>query len=131
MRVRATLARDLQSIAYLLDRVTPLDVANRAEIAVVNPRNGSCEHNPFDDFDPESCYFKPFVALRVRVPLKALWGGLAFEYPVMVVGAASDDVSAQRRATPVPTWTPIGPLPTSAPRRYRALWVEDGATDAT
>jgi hypothetical protein len=116
IRVRAALARDLESIAYLLYKATPLDVANRAEIAVVNPHDGSCERNPFDDVD-ERCYYKPFVALRVRVPLKALWGGVPFEYPVMAVGAASDDVSVQRRATPVPTWTPIGPIPTfPAPR---------------
>lgn len=115
-RVRTSLARNLQSVAYLLYRATPLDVANRAEIAVVNPRGSECLPSPFGD-DPERCYYEPFVALRVRVPLKALWGGIQFEYPVTAVGAASDNVNEQRPATPVPTWTPIGPIPTfPAPR---------------
>jgi hypothetical protein len=114
-RVRTSLARNLQSIAYLLYRATPLDVANRAEIAVVNPRGGECLPSPFYPGPGRApCYYKPFVALRVRVPLKALWGGVQFEYPVTAVGAASDNVNEQRPATPVPTSTPIGPLPTWA-----------------
>ena len=111
-RVRAALAQNLESVAYLLDGVTPKEIAAKAEIAVVNPQDGACLPSPFaEGSEVPVCYYDAFVAARVAVPLRVLWGSTRFSYRVAVVGALTDDPFKQHPATPIPTSTPA-PVPT-------------------
>jgi hypothetical protein len=112
VRVRQALVGNLRSMAYLMDGTTPEQVASSAEIAIVNPGIGECRPSPFYPGPGRApCYYDAFVAVRVRVPLRALWGATTLTYPVAVVGAITDDTLAQHPATPIPTSTPA-PVPT-------------------
>lgn len=110
--VRRSLAANLASVAYLMDGMTPEQAAAQAELVVVNPQGGQCEASPFQGGPSRPpCYYDPFVAVRVTVPLKALWGATSFKYEVAVVGALTDNALEQRPPTPIPTSTPA-PVPT-------------------
>lgn len=109
-RVRATLVRDLASVAYLMSDTTPQAVAAAAEIAVVSPGDAvRCSPSPFPG--PTGCYHDPFVAVRVVVPLHLLGGALTFKYQSVAVGAVTDNALGQLGATPMPTPRP-GVVPT-------------------
>ncbi len=110
--VRQSLARNLASVAYLMEGTTPDQVAAQAEMVVVNPQGGRCMPSPLSIGPARGpCYYDPFVAVRVTVPLKALWGATHFQYRVAVVGALTDNPTVQQPPTPIPTSTP-GPIPT-------------------
>ena len=110
-RVRRLLADNLQGVAYLMDNSTPEKVAQNAEIVVVSPQDGECVRSPFRGGHGVPCYYDAFVAVRITVPLKALWGATTVAYGIDVVGALSDDPFLQHPATPIPTGTPA-PVPT-------------------
>lgn len=130
-RVRRSLALNLEGVAHLLDGITPEEAAQRAEIAIVNPQNGRCERNPLAPPSPSDtrCYYDAFVAMRLRLPMRALWGSLSYTYETVVVAAVTDNEVEQHPATamptstrpPIATWqivaTPGGrPTATPAPR---------------
>ncbi len=90
----------------------PPQVAAQSEMVIVNPQGGRCMANPLAIGPARGpCYYDPFVAVRVTVPLKALWGATHFQYRVAVVGALTDNPTVQQPPTPIPTSTP-GPIPT-------------------
>lgn len=112
--VRASLERNLASVEFLMEGATPKSVAQEAEIKVVNPSPGACVPSPFDDGAGRgNCYYDPFIAVRVTVPLKTLWGAATAKYQVVVAGALTDNPMDQRPPTPIPTSTPV-PYPTFA-----------------
>lgn len=120
-RVRDALERGLDSVAYLMNGTTPAEVAARAEIAVVTPGGWSrCQPSPFPG--PSGCYTDPFVAVRVTVPLRLLWGSVSFKYQTVAIGATTDNALGQLAATPIPTPRPVVvptwsvPRPTCDPR---------------
>jgi hypothetical protein len=106
-RVRRSLALNLEGVAYLMDGITPEEAAEKAEIAIVNPQSGRCERNPLapPSTSREDCYYDAFVAMRVSIPMRALWGSISYTYETVVVASVTDNEVEQHPATAMPTST--------------------------
>jgi hypothetical protein len=81
---RRLLAEDLARLPYLDG--DPQDVAQKAEVYVLNPAPGKCLADPLGG----SCHEVPFVTVRVQVPVRLPWGSWPLTLPGRAVAEAGE-----------------------------------------
>ena len=81
---RRLLAENLARLPFLDG--DPGEMANRAEVHVLNPKPGECLADPLGG----PCHEVPFVTLRVKMPLRLPWGSWALTLPGRAVAEAGE-----------------------------------------
>jgi len=81
---RRLLAANLARLPFLDGN--PAEMAQEAEVHVVNPGPGECRPDPLGG----PCHEVPFVTLGVKVPLNTPWGGWRLTLPIRAVAEAGE-----------------------------------------